>query len=161
MQRDHDGDSDLRAQILLVEDNPDDADLTLRALRKRRVADRIAWVKDGAEALDFLFAQGVHSGRASAPPPALVLLDLKLPKVGGIEVLRRMRADPRLRMVPVVILTSSAHDHDVVGAYLEGVNSYVTKPIEFAKFQAAVEEVGIYWMQRNRSPEPPAVIRGV
>ena len=144
-------------EILLVEDNVDDAELTLRALRRRHPRERTAWVQDGAEALQFLFAEGTHADRAGAPPPVLVLLDLKLPKVDGLEVLRAIRADGRLRTLPVVALTSSNQEQDVERAYDAGVNSYVTKPVEYARFQSVVEELGLYWLDLNRCPgvDPP------
>jgi two-component system, response regulator len=143
--------------VLLVEDDADDAHLTLRALARRRTASRVAWVADGVEAMEFLFAEGRYAGRADEPPPQLVLLDLKLPRADGLQVLRRIRADDRLGPIPVVALTSSSQDRDVEAAYEAGVNSFVTKPVEYATFQAVVEELGAYWLDLNRGPElePP------
>lgn len=138
--------------ILLVEDNPDDEELTLRALRQGNVANEVAVTRDGSEALDFLFCSGSHAGRDPAQMPTVVLLDLKLPKLGGIDVLKRMRADPRTRLIPVVVLTSSSEEEDMVRSYESGANSYVRKPVEFAAFAAAVSQLGVYWMLLNQAP---------
>lgn len=138
-------------EILLVEDNPDDAELTLRGLK--RVAKNIVWVKDGAEALDFVYARGEYAARRGADPPRLVLLDLKLPKLDGLEVLRHVRANPATRRVPIVALTSSAEERDIIETYASGINSYVTKPVAFADFQKAVECLGMYWVLMNRVPD--------
>ena len=140
------------ADILLVEDSPEDRELTMRALTKRRLANNIIAVEDGAEALDFLFARGRYADRANMERPRLVLLDLKLPKVDGIEVLRQIRGDPKLHTMPVVALTSSSEQRDIVNTYDLGVNSFITKPVEFEDFQRAVEEIGMYWMLLNRPP---------
>ena len=139
--------------ILLVEDNPDDAALTLRAFRKSNVLDRVVVVRDGIEALDYLFATGSHAGRYPRAMPQLMLLDLKLPRVDGLEVLRRMRADERARLVPVVILTSSKEQQDMLDGYGFGANSYVQKPVDFARFVQAVEQIKSYWLFLNESPE--------
>jgi CheY-like chemotaxis protein len=139
--------------LLLVEDNPSDAELTIRALRKCNLANNLHHVKDGAEALEFLFGEGAYAGRKVGNGPAVVLLDLKLPKVDGLEVLRRLRADERTRTVPVVILTSSKEERDIVGSYRLGVNSYVVKPVEFDKFAKAVSELGLYWLLLNQPPK--------
>jgi two-component system response regulator len=137
--------------ILLVEDNPNDVELTTRALKKARLANPIFVVSDGAEALEFLFRTGAYAGR---PPhtPKVVLLDLKLPKVDGLEVLRRLKGDERTRVIPVVVLTSSREESDVVESYKLGVNSYIVKPVDFEKFVAAVEHVGVYWLLLNEPP---------
>lgn len=141
-------------EILLVEDNPEDLELTLRAFRKSKLANRIEVARDGAEALDFLFCEGAHSGRRIQDGPRFMLLDLKLPKVDGLEVLQRVKADPRTRDIPVVILTSSREQRDLVESYRLGVNSYILKPVNFEGFVAAVEQLGLYWLLLNQSPEP-------
>jgi len=138
--------------IMLVEDNPDDEELTLRALRKASIANDVFVARDGQEALDFLFGTGQHAGREPLTMPAVVLLDLKLPKLDGIDVLQRMRADPRTRLVPVVVLTSSSEDEDMLRSYQSGANSYVRKPIEFSEFAHAVTQLGMYWMLINQTP---------
>jgi len=135
--------------ILLVEDNPSDAELTLRALKKARVANDVHVVGDGAEALEFLFGEGAHAGRAGAALPRVVLLDLKLPKVDGLEVLRRVKADARTKMIPVVVLTSSREESDLVASYHLGANSYIVKPVDSDKFFEAVHQVGLYWLLLN------------
>ncbi|MEW6168293.1 MAG: response regulator [Pseudomonadota bacterium] len=139
-------------QILLVEDNPDDAEMTIRALRKQNVANDLVWVKDGAEALDFLFRTGAYQHRDGAHNPKVVLLDLRLPKVDGIEVLQRLRADPRTKTVPVVILTSSTQDEDRIRTYELGANSYVSKPVKFEEFARVVSQLGLYWLMINKPP---------
>ena len=136
--------------ILLVEDNEDDEELTTRALRQAHIANEIVVARDGQEALDFLFGQGAHAGRDLARMPALVLLDIKLPKVTGLEVLQRVRADPRTRLVPIVMLTSSSEDEDMLKSYEHGANSYVRKPVEFRAFAEAVRQLGMYWMLLNQ-----------
>ena len=138
--------------ILLVEDNDDDVELTLRALRRNRVANRVDVVRDGAEALEYLFATGSHKGRDVRDAPNLVLLDLKLPKVGGLEVLERLRADPRTRRLPVVVLTSSNVESDLARSYDLGANSYIRKPVDFTQFMEAVNQLGLYWLVLNESP---------
>jgi len=138
--------------ILLVEDSPADAELTLRALRKGKVANNITWVKDGAEALEFIFRTGAYAGRPDQNPK-LILLDLKLPKVDGIEVLKQVKADERTRVIPVVMVTSSAEGRDVIESYKLGVNSYLVKPVEFEQFSETVAKAGLYWMLMNRAPE--------
>ena len=139
-------------EILLAEDEPSDADLCMRALRRKKVANHIVWVKDGAEALDFLFARGAYASRTGTDRPRLLLLDIKMPLVDGFEVLRQVRADERLAAMPVVIMTSSSEERDIVQGYHLGVNSYVSKPVDFAGFQQAVEDVGLYWMVLNKVP---------
>lgn len=140
-------------EILLVEDNPTDAELTIRALKKKNLANNLVWVKDGAEALDFLFATGDYAHRSEKELPKLVLLDLRMPKVDGLEVLQRIKADERTRKIPVVILTSSKEDKDIVESYKLGVNSYVSKPVEFDEFTEAVSTLGLYWILLNKPPE--------
>ena len=139
--------------ILLVEDNPDDEELTLRALRQAKVANDIAVVRDGGEALEFLFGEGRHAGRDVAKMPGVVLLDLKLPKLSGLDVLQRLRADERTKLLPVVILTSSSEEEDMLKSYRFGANSYVRKPVEFSAFVSAVSQLGIYWVLLNQ-PAP-------
>lgn len=138
--------------ILLVEDNADDEALTLRALHKNKIANKIVVVRDGAEALDYLFTTGAHAGRDPREVPQVILLDLKLPKVDGLEVLRRIRTDPRTQMLPVVILTSSKEEQDMVQAYSLGVNSYVRKPVDFNQFVEAIGQLGLYWLVLNEAP---------
>lgn len=138
--------------ILLVEDNPDDATLTLRAFKRSHVMNTIAVVRDGIEALDYLFARGPYADRASAPLPALVILDLKLPKLDGLGVLKAIREDERTRLLPVVILTSSKEEQDLVSGYSLGANSYVRKPVDFNEFLEAVKVLGIYWLMMNQTP---------
>jgi two-component system response regulator len=138
--------------ILLVEDNPDDEELTLRALHKSKIVNDIVITRDGMEALEFLFGTGRYEGRDLNHMPTVVLLDLKLPKLNGIDVLKRMRADPRTKFLPVVILTSSSEDEDMVRSYASGANSYVRKPVEFSAFANAVTQLGTYWMLLNETP---------
>ncbi len=135
--------------ILLVEDDPDDERLTIRGLRKAGIANPIAVAHNGAEALEWLHGTGSHAGRDAAAPPAVVLLDLKLPKVDGLEVLRRVRAEERFHGLPVVVLTSSAEERDVVESYRLGANSYVRKPVQFGEFAEAVRQLGLYWLVIN------------
>ena len=142
--------------ILLVEDNPDDELLTLRALRKNNVLNKVVVAHDGVEALDYLFGTGGHSGRDTAVMPQLILLDLKLPKIDGLEVLKRLRADERTRLLPVVILTSSREEQDMLDGYGFGANSYVRKPVNFEQFVQAVEQLKLYWLILNEAP-PAAV----
>lgn len=139
-------------EILLVEDNDNDAEMTLRALRKRNLANSLARVKDGAEALDFLFCRGGYTERENAHSPKVVLLDLHLPKIDGIEVLRTVRANPRTAQLPVVVLTSSNEEKDIIETYRLGVNSYIVKPVDFEKFIDSVSSVGLYWLLLNQPP---------
>ena len=138
--------------ILLVEDNPRDEALTLRALRKSNIANDVVVARDGVEALDYLFGEGAHAGRDTDEMPQLVLLDLKLPKVDGLQVLRRIRSDERTRRLPVVIFTSSGEEEDLVKSYDLGANSYVRKPVEFEQFMDATRQLGLYWLILNEGP---------
>ncbi len=138
--------------ILLIEDNPNDVELTLRALKKVNVANAILVLSDGAEALDYLFARGVHQGRNRIDVPKVVLLDLKLPKIGGLEVVRGIKSDPVLKNIPVVVLTSSKEERDIIESYSLGVNSYIVKPVDFEKFVDAVAQLGMYWVLLNQPP---------
>ncbi len=141
-------------EILLVEDNPADAELTLRALKKRNLANRVTRVYDGEEALDFIFARGAYATRDADQHPKVILLDLKLPKVDGLEVLRAVKSDPNTRQIPVVVLTSSRQEQDIVESYRLGVNSYIVKPVDFDKFINAVEQLCLYWLLLNQPPKP-------
>lgn len=139
-------------EILLVEDNPTDVELTLHTLKKHNLANGVQVVRDGAEALDFIFGTGTHAGHN--PRPKLILLDLKLPKVDGLEVLRRIRGDERTRTIPVVALTSSREERDIVESYRLGVNSYIVKPVDFTQFVEVVRQLGLYWLLLNQPPSP-------
>jgi two-component system response regulator len=138
-------------EILLVEDNPNDAEMTLRVLRKNHIANKVLHVKDGEQAIDFIFAEGVYAERLVESIPKVILLDLKLPKVNGIEVLTRLKSDDRTKIIPVVILSSSREDSDLQKCYELGVNSYVVKPVEFEYFVKAISDLGFYWMLLNQS----------
>ena len=144
--------TDSNKVILLVEDNPDDVTLTLRAFKRSHLMNPIAVARDGIEALDFLFARADFAERAAAPPPTLVILDLKLPKLDGLGVLKAMRADERTKYLPVVILTSSKEEQDLISGYALGANSYVRKPVDFTEFLEAVKVLGIYWLMINEIP---------
>ncbi|MDP2089332.1 MAG: response regulator [Flavobacteriaceae bacterium] len=139
-------------EILLIEDNMNDAELTIRALRKNNLANKLAHLKDGAEAIDFIFAEGNYSGRKVENVPKVILLDLKMPKVNGIEVLKKIKSDERTKKIPIVVLTSSKEDPDIQECYRLGVNSYVVKPVQFEQFVKAVSELGLYWMILNQPP---------
>jgi two-component system, response regulator len=153
-RRDRGGMSD--GVILLVEDNPDDELLALRALRKNNVMNEVVVARNGVEALDYLFASGPHAGRDTSTMPRLILLDLKLPKVDGLEVLKRLRSDERTKLLPVVILTSSKEREDMLEGYGLGANSYVRKPVNFEQFVKAVEQLKLYWLGLNETPPRPA-----
>jgi two-component system response regulator len=139
-------------QVLLVEDNPDDEALTLRALKKAHIANPVVVVRDGAEAMDYLLCAGPHVGRDPDEMPALILLDLNLPLLGGLDVLRKIRGDSQLRLLPVVILTSSKEEEDLIASYALGANSYVRKPVDFDEFAEAVRRLGLYWLLVNEAP---------
>jgi two-component system response regulator len=142
-------------EILLVEDNPNDVELTLHTLKRHHLANRIHVVGDGAEALAFLFCTGAYAHRHLSHGPKVILLDLKLPRVDGLEVLQRLKGDPRTRMIPVVVLTSSREERDIVESYRLGVNSYITKPVDFEQFTEAVRTLGLYWVILNQPPVLP------
>jgi len=138
-------------EVLLVEDNDDDAELAIRELKKHNLANDLLWVTDGVEALDFIFAQGRYNNRDINIPPKVIMLDLKMPKVSGIEVLRKVREDDRTKKIPVVVLTSSNEEKDIVDAYELGVNSYIVKPLDFSKFSNSIKEIGYYWLVLNKT----------
>jgi two-component system response regulator len=138
--------------VLLVEDNPDDEALTIRALKKNKIVNEVVVVRDGVQALDYLFGEGIHAGRDTKEMPQVVLLDLKLPKLDGLGVLRRLRADERTRLLPVVILTSSNEEKDRINGYGLGANSYVRKPVDFDEFVTAAAQLGLYWLVLNEPP---------
>ena len=146
-------------EILLVEDDPNDVELALRALRRNKLANQIHVARDGEEALDYLFGRGPHSGRNLDAQPKLILLDLKLPKINGLEVLREIKGDPRTRPVPVVVMTSSREQRDMLEGYELGVNSYIQKPIDFDQFQRVIQDLGYYWLVVNQ-PLPPEAFPG-
>jgi len=139
-------------EILLAEDSPADAEMTLRALRSHNLANKVHWVKDGEAALDYVLCRGSYAGRDPARPPKLVLLDIKMPKVDGIEVLRRLKEDERTSTIPVVVMTSSSEERDIVESYRLGVNSYIVKPVQFEAFLDTVAKIGLYWVITNRVP---------
>lgn len=141
-----------RKTILLVEDNPDDEDLTVRALKKNNILNEMVVVRDGAEALDYLFGQGGHAGREVADTPEVILLDLKLPKINGLEVLKRIRQDERTRLIPVVVLTTSDEERDKIESYRLGANSFIRKPVNFEQFSEAIVQLGMYWLVLNQGP---------
>ena len=141
-----------QVEILLVEDNVDDAEMTLRALERSKIANHVFWVKDGAEALDFIFCNNGYVGRNIKNHPLMILLDLNLPKVNGIEILRKVKADARTKAIPVVVMTSSDEERDLLESYQLGVNSYVVKPVNFEKFLDTTIDVGMYWLLTNRVP---------
>ena len=142
-------------EILLVEDNPDDVELTMRAFRKSNIVNEIVVARDGVEALDYLFSSGTQTGRPQTMPQ-VVLLDLKMPRVDGLHVLERIRAHPRTRLLPVVILTSSVEEKDLLNTYSRGANSYIRKPVDFEEFVEAVRQLGVYWLLLNQPPPPSA-----
>lgn len=144
-----------KVEILLCEDNKRDADLTLRALKKRKLANNVIWVKDGEEALDYLFAKGKYQERSVSDTPRVILLDLKMPKVDGMEVLEEVRSHPETRHIPVVMMTSSQEEKDIIKSYNLGVNSYIVKPLDFNKFMESISDVGFYWLLLNKPPQTP------
>ena len=139
-------------EILLVEDNPHDAEMTIRALKKHNLANNLVHVSDGEEALDFLFARRAYSERQMQSGPKMILLDLKLPKVDGLEVLKAVKGEPKTRVIPVIVLTSSTEEKDIIESYKLGVNSYIVKPVDFDKFVKAIKDLGLYWLLLNQSP---------
>jgi two-component system response regulator len=140
-------------EVVLVEDNPNDAELAIRALKEYNFANKLMWLKDGVEALDFIFAQGQYTDRSVEEVPKVILLDLKLPRVDGLEVLEKIKSDTRTKSIPVVVLTSSSEERDIIASYNLGVNSYVIKPVDFDKFVDAAKEIGLYWMLLNESEQ--------
>ncbi len=140
-----------QVEMLLVEDNPNDAELTMRALKKAHFLNKVHWVRDGQEALDYLSCAGAYAGREKEDRPKLILLDLNMPKIGGIDVLKHIKSDARLRTIPVVVMTSSNEQPDVTQCYQLGVNSYIVKPLEFPAFAEAVTKIGMYWLMTNRA----------
>ena len=148
-------------EILLVEDDPNDVELTLRAFQKRHIVNELCVVRDGAEALDFIFCTGTYVNRSIQESPRVILLDLKLPKVDGLEVLRRIKSDPRTMATPVVVLTSSREESDLLECYRLGANSYIVKPVDFDKFTESVQKIGLYWLLLNQRTEKHAPIPGI
>jgi CheY-like chemotaxis protein len=142
-----------QVEIVLVEDNPHDAELALRALKTYNLANNLIWLQDGVEALDFFFAQGQYSDRTIEDVPKVVLLDLKLPRVSGLEVLEKVKSDLRTKSIPIVVLTSSSEERDIITSYNFGVNSYILKPVDFDKFIEAIKEIGFYWLLLNKLPQ--------
>lgn len=145
--------SEEKVEILLCEDNKRDADLTIRALKKQHLANNVVWVKDGEEALNYLFAKGEYADRSIKDTPRVILLDLKMPKVDGMEVLEKVRAHPETEHIPVVVMTSSQEEKDIINSYNLGVNSYIVKPVDFKKFMESVSDVGFYWLLLNKQPQ--------
>ncbi len=143
---------DDHVEILLVEDNPNDVELTLRALKKNNLVNKVLVVTDGAQALDFIFHTGVYAGRGTENHPKVILLDLKLPKVNGIEVIRKIKSNEKTKVIPVIVLTSSEEENDVTESYGLGVNSYIVKPVDFDKFAKTVADIGLYWLLINKPP---------
>lgn len=148
------------AEILLVDDNPSDVELTIHALRRNHLANQIHVAEDGEEALDFLFCRGMHANRSLAQPPTVVLLDLKMPKVDGLSVLRAIRHDERTKAIPIVILTSSAEQKDLIEGYRLGVNAYIQKPVEFDRFREVVQQIGMFWLVTNQPPPSEVFAKG-
>lgn len=146
-------------EILLVEDNPDDVELAVHALRKEHLANHLEIARDGEEALDFILCRGTHSRRSFSHPPKVVLLDLKLPKVDGLDVLRKIKSDPRTRAIPVVILTASKEEKDIVEGYQLGVNSYIQKPVDFEQFRQTIKQLGLYWLVVNQASQYPPLAK--
>ena len=144
--------NDKEVEVLLVEDDPNDVELTLRALERNKLANKVYVVKDGAEAIDFIFCKGAYQGRENCEHPKVIVLDLKLPKVHGLEVLRAIKSDEKKKVIPVVVLTSSKEESDLIESYHLGVNSYIVKPVDFAKFASAVAQLGLYWLLLNNTP---------
>jgi two-component system response regulator len=142
----------IAVEILLVEDNPQDAEMAIRALKKYKFANNLVHVTDGEEALDFIFARGAYSDRKIENGPKVILLDLKLPKIDGLEVLKLIKSDPRTKIIPVIVLTSSSEEKDIIESYRLGVNSYIIKPVDFDKFVEAIKGLGFYWLLLNQSP---------
>jgi CheY-like chemotaxis protein len=142
-----------QVEILLVEDNPHDAEMALRALKKNKLSNKVLVVNDGVEALDFIFARGNFSGREKSSLPKMILLDLKLPRVDGIEVLKEIKSRPETKVIPVIVLTSSQEETDIIESYKLGVNSYIVKPVDFDKFVEAVRHLGFYWLLLNKQPQ--------
>jgi len=150
----------LEVEILLIEDNPHEAALTIRSLKKHNLANRLKHIDDGAEALEFLFSKELNDENKHALNPKLILLDLKLPKVDGLEILRRLKADMRTNMIPVVVLTSSKEERDIIESYKLGINSYIVKPVNFESFARAISELGMYWLLLNQNPPVPGQYAG-
>jgi len=151
--------SDEDVEILLVEDNPNDVELMLHVFKSNRISNRIRVVRDGSESLEFILCTGAYASRSLSDGPKLILLDLKLPKVDGLEVLKQIKSDPRSCTIPVVVLTSSHQDRDMVESYKYGVNSYICKPVDFVQFTEAARMLGMYWLLLNQAPRPQAVVK--